>query len=65
MEVEDLSSTIIYIDDPISSLDSNHIFQVNALLKEFFFTRQDENSGWEISCDQLFFSTHNFDFFLF
>lgn len=63
MEVENLSSTIIYIDDPISSLDSNHIFQVNALLKEFFFTRGDENKGWEISCDQLFFSTHNFDFF--
>ena len=63
MEIEDLSSTIIYIDDPISSLDSNHIFQVNALLKQFFFTLKDENSGWKISCDQLFFSTHNFDFF--
>ena len=49
-----LPKTIIFIDDPISSLDSNHIFQVRSLLKDFF------------SIDdfaQLFISTHNFEFF--
>lgn len=49
-----LPSTIIFIDDPISSLDSNHIFQVRSLLKDFF--RTDDFA-------QLFISTHNFEFF--
>lgn len=49
-----LPNTIIFIDDPISSLDSNHIFQVRSLLKDFFKT---EDFG------QLFISTHNFEFF--
>lgn len=63
MEIEDLRTTIIFIDDPVSSFDSNHIFQINALLKDFFFHKEDENSSWELRCDQLFFSTHNYDFF--
>ena len=66
MECKDLSKTIVYIDDPISSLDSNHIFQVNALLKDFFFSKEkpeDENSPTVLNCMQLFLSTHNFDFF--
>ncbi|MDP1624493.1 MAG: AAA family ATPase [bacterium] len=49
-----LPKTIIFIDDPISSLDSNHIFQVRSLLKDFF--RTDDFA-------QLFVSTHNFEFF--
>jgi wobble nucleotide-excising tRNase len=49
-----LPNTIIFIDDPISSLDSNHIFQVRSLLKEFFKTED---------FAQLFISTHNFEFF--
>lgn len=49
-----LPKTIIFIDDPISSLDSNHIFQVRSLLKDFF--RIDDFA-------QLFISTHNFEFF--
>lgn len=49
-----LPKTIIFIDDPISSLDSNHIFQVRSLLKEFFKTED---------FAQLFISTHNFEFF--
>lgn len=49
-----LPNTIIFIDDPISSLDSNHIFQVRSLLKDFFKT--DDFA-------QLFISTHNFEFF--
>lgn len=49
-----LPNTLIFIDDPISSLDSNHIFQVRSLLKDFFKT---DDFG------QLFISTHNFEFF--
>lgn len=49
-----LPRTIIFIDDPISSLDSNHIFQVRSLLKDFFKTED---------FAQLFISTHNFEFF--
>jgi wobble nucleotide-excising tRNase len=49
-----LPQTIVFIDDPISSLDSNHIFQVRFLLNSFFKT---ENYA------QLFISTHNFEFF--
>lgn len=49
-----LPKTIIFLDDPISSLDSNHIFQVRSLLKDFFKT--DDFA-------QLFISTHNFEFF--
>ena len=49
-----LPNTIIFIDDPISSLDSNHVFQVRSLLKDFF--RIDDFA-------QLFISTHNFEFF--
>ncbi|MGK9368494.1 AAA family ATPase [Melioribacter sp. Ez-97] len=49
-----LPNTIIFIDDPISSLDSNHIFQVRELLNRFF--KEDDFA-------QLFISTHNFEFF--
>jgi wobble nucleotide-excising tRNase len=66
IECKDLSKTIVYIDDPISSLDSNHVFQVNALLKDFFFSKEkpnDDNSSTVLKCLQLFLSTHNFDFF--
>ncbi|MEX2410881.1 MAG: AAA family ATPase [Candidatus Paceibacterota bacterium] len=63
LEIENFEKSIVFIDDPISSLDSNHIFQVNALIKDFFFLKKDENSSWKLKCDQLFISTHNFDFF--
>lgn len=53
-EPSKLPNTLIFIDDPISSLDSNHIFQVRSLLKDFFKT---DDYG------QLFISTHNFEFF--
>lgn len=43
---------IVFIDDPVSSLDSNHIFNVYGFIcKEFQY------------CGQLFITTHNFDFF--
>lgn len=45
---------IIWIDDPISSLDSNHIFFVYSLINSEIVAKQ----GFE----QLFISTHNLDF---
>lgn len=45
---------IIWIDDPISSLDSNHIFFVFSLIQSLIV----EEKGFE----QLFVSTHNLNF---
>lgn len=64
----ELKECIIFIDDPISSLDGNHIFQINSLLKETFFEQkpdpnQPNQLQWEVKCKQIFFSTHNFEFF--
>lgn len=59
-ELSDLSKAIVFLDDPISSLDSNHIFQVAAILREVFFEK--ENNAWKTKCKQVFFSTHNFEF---
>ncbi len=65
LECKDLEKAIVYIDDPISSLDSNHIFQVNAVLKDFFFRKENKEDVHPkiLNCMQLFLSTHNFDFF--
>mgnify|MGYP000052721105 FL=1 len=63
-----LVDTIIYIDDPISSLDSNHIAQVYSLINSFFFRKELDMSDPEryVNCfKQLFISTHNFNFFSF
>ncbi len=49
-----LPNTIVCFDDPVSSLDSNHIFQVRSLLQRFFEVEDFK---------QLFVSTHNFEFF--
>lgn len=54
---------IIYIDDPISSLDANHIFQVTAAIRGFFFSQEKEGEPWVTTCKQIFISTHNFEFF--
>lgn len=45
-------SSAIFIDDPISSLDSNFVYHSYSLIKEHFQ-----------SAKQLFISTHNFHFF--
>jgi wobble nucleotide-excising tRNase len=45
-------NAIVFVDDPISSLDSNHIYTVYALIVE----RLER-------CHQLFVSTHNSEFF--
>lgn len=47
----DLKNGIVVIDDPVSSLDSNSIFQAFAFLKNAV-----RNAG------QIFILTHNFDF---
>ena len=52
-EDNSLPNTIIFIDDPISSLDSNHIFQVRSLIQNFFKANE---------FAQLFISTHSFEF---
>jgi wobble nucleotide-excising tRNase len=45
---------IIWIDDPISSLDSNHIFFTYSLINSEIVSKQ--------IFEQLFISTHNLDF---
>lgn len=63
-----LKDTIIFIDDPISSLDANHIAQVYSLINSFFFRKGEDMAQPEaaINCfKQLFISTHNFEFFSF
>ncbi len=63
LKPEEFKETIVYIDDPISSLDANHIFQVTAAIRALFFEQCDKNSPWQTTCKQLFISTHNFEFF--
>ena len=47
-----LSDTRVVVDDPISSLDANHLFNTYALIKT-------QLAG----CCQLFISTHSFEFY--
>ena len=55
---------IIYIDDPVSSLDSNHIFFVYSLIESIIAkpTKNEDGSN-SYQYAQLFISTHNLDFF--
>ncbi|MCY4779274.1 AAA family ATPase [Sphingobacterium sp. UT-1RO-CII-1] len=48
------SKPIILIDDPISSLDSNHIFYLYSVISSELFVKN--------RFDQIFISTHNLDF---
>lgn len=48
----DLKNSAVVIDDPVSSLDSNSIFQAFSFIKEAI-----KNAG------QIFILTHHFDFF--
>lgn len=50
-----LTDVIIYIDDPISSLDSNNIFYIYSLIENVICK--------EKAYKQLFISTHNLEFF--
>ena len=61
-----IADTIIYIDDPISSLDSNHLFNIYSFIKNMFYELKiDPVTNKKVhaaKCKQLFISTHNFDF---
>jgi len=46
------NKAVVFIDDPVSSLDSNHIFKTYGFLQEKV-----------LDCGQLFITTHNFDLF--
>ena len=48
--------SIVWIDDPISSLDSSHIFFIFSLIDSELFENKD------LKFNQLFISTHNLDF---
>ena len=60
-----LNETIVYIDDPISSLDSRHLFDTYSLIKNIFYEYEKigGNSNHKCKCEQLFISTHNHEFF--
>ncbi|GAB7527371.1 AAA family ATPase [Paraburkholderia sp. 2C] len=54
---------IIYIDDPISSLDSNHIFFVYSLIENYLARPVELADGKsEHRYEQMFISTHNLEF---
>lgn len=62
---------IIYIDDPISSLDSNHIFFVFSLIENYLARPMENAEGMPLldrdkkpiyRYEQLFISTHNLEF---
>lgn len=53
-ESTDGKKLVIYIDDPISSLDSNHIFFIFSLIENVIACKK--------KYGQLFISTHNLDF---
>ncbi|MGB3458892.1 MAG: AAA family ATPase [Halobacteriota archaeon] len=62
---------IIYIDDPVSSLDSNHIFFLFSLIETLIARPEEDANGNKVldadgkpvyRYEQLFISTHNLDF---
>ncbi|WP_047237664.1 AAA family ATPase [Chromobacterium subtsugae] len=62
---------VIYIDDPISSLDSNHIFFIFSLIESLLAKPKEDSQGNIIKdankknvykYKQLFISTHNLEF---
>ena len=64
----EMQNQIVFIDDPISSLDANHIAQVSSLINSFFFRQGIDSTQPDKYCNyfnQLFISTHNFEFFSF
>lgn len=65
LDEDDISpqERIIYIDDPISSLDSNHIFFIYSLIETYITSpRRENNRPNHYRYKQIFISTHNLDF---
>ncbi|NLI37534.1 MAG: AAA family ATPase [Bacteroidales bacterium] len=63
-----IQNTVIFIDDPVSSFDANHIAQVCSMINTFFFQKgiDRENPNKVCNCfEQLFIATHNFELFSF
>jgi wobble nucleotide-excising tRNase len=63
-ELPHFGEAVVVIDDPISSLDSNHIFQINAIIRDVFayWDHSGASPECKLKCKQLFISTHNFEF---
>lgn len=66
-KLDEASSTvkkkILYIDDPISSLDSNHIFFIFSLIEKYLAQSIKDVNGDDINIyEQMFISTHNLEF---
>lgn len=59
----DLSQTIVYIDDPVSSLDAHHLLHVCAFIKSVFYKRNATAPKHECLAKQIFISTHSHEFF--
>lgn len=59
------SNLIVFIDDPISSLDSKHLFNTFSLIKNQFYAFVPRNGDnppqHNCTCNQLFISTHNYE----
>ncbi len=52
LDTKELKETIVFVDDPISSLDVNNIYAVYGLITKY-----------QTKVKQLFMSTHNYDFY--
>ncbi len=55
----DLSKGLVFIDDPISSMDSQFLYSAYA----FIVAAIEEDTGGTLKVGQFFLSTHNYDFF--
>jgi len=62
-----LADTIVYIDDPVSSLDSNLLFNIYSSIKNSFYEIKIDSAqgkkNCKPKCKQIFISTHNFEFY--
>lgn len=52
---------IVVIDDPVSSLSQNYVYEIANLIKVNFYI-QKKDSSWDICINQLFVLTHNLYF---
>ena len=60
---DDTKQKIIVIDDPISSLSHNYVFNVSRLIKDYFTNFDEKNKNRINDCLQCFILTHNLYFF--